>query len=85
MEIAARPITPAVEPPEAHDPATDLTATGKQIVLDQLAQFPDEASLHEIVEHLRMVAAVREALAEADRGEGTPMEEFKKQMATWDF
>lgn len=66
-------------------PATDLTATGKEIVLHQLGQFSDDATLNEIVEQLRMIAAVRVGLAEAERGEGMPIEEFKKEMATWHF
>ena len=65
--------------------ATDLAAAGKQVILDQLAQFPDDALLEEIVEQLRLVVAVREGVASAARGEAIPMSEFKKQMATWDF
>ena len=85
MDTATLPDAPAVEQPTGRSPATDLAVTGKQVVLHQLAQFPDDAPLEDIVEQLRLVVAVREGLASVARGEAVPMSEFKKQMATWDF
>lgn len=81
----ADPIVDDDEDAEEHCVASDLQATGKQVILDQLAQFPDDASLEEIVEQLRMIAAVRIALAEADRGEGIPIEELEREIKTWKF
>ena len=86
MDNATLPAVPAVddERAAAKSPATDLAATGKQVVLHQLAQFSDDAPLWEIVEQLRMIAAVREGLASIERGEGIPIEELEREMETWD-
>lgn len=55
----------------------------KEIVHDLLEQIPDTASLHDIARRIEFVAAVREGLAEIERGESIPIEEIEREMPTW--
>lgn len=55
----------------------------KQIVQDLLQRLPADASLHEIAREIEFIAAVREGLAELDRGEFIPIEDIEKELPTW--
>jgi predicted transcriptional regulator len=55
----------------------------KQIVQDLLEKLPDDLSLRDVARKIEFVAAVREGLAEADRGEGIPIEEIERELPTW--
>jgi predicted transcriptional regulator len=57
--------------------------TQKEIVLDAISELPDGASLDEIAERVDFLAAIQKGLDQLDRGEGTPHEEVKRQLATW--
>jgi predicted transcriptional regulator len=57
--------------------------TNKQIVADLLERIPETSSLHEIAREIEFVAAVREGLAELDRGEGIPIEDIEAEMPSW--
>ena len=54
----------------------------KELALDVITRLPDQATMHDLTEEL-YVAAVREGLAELDRGEGIPHDEVKRQFASW--
>jgi predicted transcriptional regulator len=55
----------------------------KEIVADLLQQIPENASLHEIAEKIEFVAAVRQGLAELDRGERISIAEVDRDLPSW--
>ena len=55
----------------------------KQMVANLLEQLPDDVSLEEVMRRLEFVAAVRQGIAELDRGEGIPIEEIEAELPTW--
>jgi predicted transcriptional regulator len=55
----------------------------KEIVQDLLQKLPEDVSLHQVAREIEFVAAVREGLAELDRGEGIPIEEVEKELPSW--
>jgi predicted transcriptional regulator len=57
--------------------------TNKQIVEDLLQRIPEEASLHDIARQIEFIAAVRQGLAELDRGERIPIEEVERELPSW--
>lgn len=57
--------------------------TSKQIVEDLLQQIPEDASLHEIAEKIEFIAAVRQGLAELDRGERISIDEVERELPLW--
>ena len=57
--------------------------TSKQIVEDLLQQIPEDASRHEIAEKIEFIAAVRQGLAELDRGERIPLDEVERELQSW--
>ncbi len=57
--------------------------SNKEIVQDLLRRLPDEASLHDIAQEIEFVAAVRQGLAEIERGEGIPIEEIERELPSW--
>jgi len=62
---------------------TILNMTSKQIVEDLLQQIPEDTSLHEIAEKIEFIAAVRQGLAELDRGERIPIDEVEREVPSW--
>ena len=57
--------------------------TNKQIVEDLLDRIPEGASLHDIAREIEFIAAVRQGLAELDRGERIPIEEVERELPSW--
>ena len=57
--------------------------TSKQIVEDLLQRMPEGASLHDIAREIEFVAAVRQGLAELDRGEGIAIDEVERELPSW--
>jgi len=57
--------------------------TDRQIILDAVKSMPEQASLAEILDELRLLQSVRQGLAETARGEVTPHEEVVKQLGAW--
>ena len=47
--------------------------------------FPEEASLHNIAREIEFIAAVRQGLAELDRGERIPIEEVERELPLMDY
>ena len=56
--------------------------SAKELALHVIQRLPDEATMHELNEEL-FTAAVREGLAELDRGEGVFHDEVKRQFDSW--
>ena len=55
----------------------------KQIVEDLLQRIPEGASLHDIAQEIEFVAAVRQGLAELDRGERIPINKVERELPSW--
>jgi predicted transcriptional regulator len=62
---------------------TIFSMSNKQIVEDLLQRIPDDASLYDIAREIEFVAAVREGLAELDRGERIFIEEVERELPSW--
>lgn len=61
----------------------NIDMSNKQIVADLLQRIPEDASLHDIAREIEFVAAVRQGLAELDRGERIPIEEIERELPSW--
>ena len=57
--------------------------SNREIVEDLLQRLPENTSLREIAREIEFIAAVREGLAELDRGEGIPIEEVERELPAW--
>ena len=57
--------------------------SNRELILDVVSKLPEDASMEDIVEQIRFVAGVREALEESERGEGVPIEEARKLIRIW--
>jgi len=57
--------------------------TNKQIVEDLLQRIPEGASLQDIAHEIEFIAAVRQGLAELDRGEKIPLDEVERELPSW--
>jgi predicted transcriptional regulator len=55
----------------------------KQIVEDLLQKLPENVSLHEVAQEIEFVAAVRQGLAEIERGERIPVETIEHELSSW--
>ncbi|MGH8455689.1 MAG: hypothetical protein ACRETW_09410 [Stenotrophobium sp.] len=55
----------------------------KQIVKDLLLRLPDRVSLRDIAQEIEFVAAVRQGVAELDRGECIPIEQVESELPAW--
>jgi predicted transcriptional regulator len=57
--------------------------TDKQLVIETLSAMPENASLDEIIEQLRIIAAVRRGRADIAAGRTRTQEEVKQLVASW--
>ena len=56
----------------------------RELVLDAVQEMPATASLHEIVDELRLLDEVKKRLAKSERGErGVPHEDVVKMLDSW--
>jgi predicted transcriptional regulator len=60
-----------------------LLMTDKQEVIDALSTMPESASLEEIIEELRIIAAVRRGRADIAAGRFKTQEEVKRLVDSW--
>jgi len=72
---------PGVEKTNLRVHTSDMT--NKQIVEDLLQRIPEGASLHDIAREIEFIAAVRQGLAELDRGDRIPIEEVERELPSW--
>jgi len=56
-----------------------VSLSSKEIVKDLLLRLPDEISLHQIAQEIEFIAAVRQGIAELDRGENITIEQIEKE------
>jgi predicted transcriptional regulator len=57
--------------------------TDKQAVVDALKRLPEDASLEEITEELRIMAAVRRGRADAAAGRTKTQQEAQDLLQSW--
>jgi hypothetical protein len=57
--------------------------SNRELILDVVSKLPEDSSMEDIMEKIRFVAGVQEAIEEADRGEGIPIEEARKRLRIW--
>ena len=57
--------------------------SNKEIVLEAVRNLPDDASLEAIVEHLHILAAIREGQEDIQAGRFVSHEDMKKMVASW--
>ena len=55
----------------------------KQIVQDLLEKLPEDVSLHDVAQEIEFVAAVRQGLAEIDRGDTIAIEKIERELPSW--
>jgi predicted transcriptional regulator len=55
----------------------------KQIVHDILENLPENATLRDVAREIEFVSAVREGLAELDRGERIPIDQIEAELPSW--
>lgn len=57
--------------------------TSKELVLQALADLPDDATIEDAIDRLYFLAKLRRRLAEIDSVETFTQDEAKQQMARW--
>jgi len=57
--------------------------SNRELVIDLVKKLPEDTSLENIVREIEFVAGVKEAIAQADRGEVIPLEEVEKLIEQW--
>jgi predicted transcriptional regulator len=57
--------------------------SNRELVIDLVSKLPEDASMEDILEEIRFVAGVKEAIAESDRGEVVSIEEARRQIRLW--
>jgi hypothetical protein len=55
----------------------------RELVLETVRKMPDQSSLDEIVEELRLLGAVREGLSQSERGEGESLDKARDLVRQW--
>jgi predicted transcriptional regulator len=57
--------------------------SNKESVEDLLQHIPEGASLPDIAPEIEFIPAVRQGIAELDRGERIPIEEVERELPSW--
>jgi hypothetical protein len=57
--------------------------SNRELVIDLVSKLPEDASMEDILEEIRFVAGVKEAIAESDREEVVSIEEARRQIRLW--
>jgi hypothetical protein len=57
--------------------------SNKQLVSNLLERLPDDVSLRDIAKEIEFISGVREGLDQLDRGEGVPISDVEKMVASW--
>jgi predicted transcriptional regulator len=55
----------------------------KEAVLELVKRLPATVSLRQILREIEFIDAVKDGLAEIDRGQGISVESVEQMMATW--
>jgi predicted transcriptional regulator len=46
-------------------------------------RLPDEVSLHQVAQEIEFIAAIRQGMAELDRGDSVTIEQLEKELPLW--
>ena len=57
--------------------------SNKQLVSNLLSRLPDDVSLQDIAKEIEFISGVREGLDQLDRGDGVPLADVEKMIASW--
>ncbi len=57
--------------------------SNKELVSSLLGRLPDDVSLQDIAKEIEFISGVREGLDQLDRGDGVPLEDVEKMIASW--
>jgi predicted transcriptional regulator len=57
--------------------------SNKQLVSNLLERLPDDVSLQDIAKEIEFISGVREGLDQLDRGDGVPLVDVEKMIASW--
>ncbi len=57
--------------------------SNRELVIDLVNKLPEDTSLENIAREIEFIAGVKEAMAQADRGEVIPLEEVEKLIEQW--
>ncbi len=57
--------------------------SSKEIIKDLLLRLPDEVSLHQVAQEIEFIAAIRQGMAELDRGDNVTIEQLEKELPLW--
>lgn len=57
--------------------------SNRELVIDLVSKLPEDTPLAEIAREIELLAGLREARAQARRGEGIPAEDARKLLEAW--
>jgi len=57
--------------------------SSKEIIKGLLLRLPDEVSLHQVAQEIEFIAAIRQGMAELDRGDSVTIEQLEKELPLW--
>jgi len=57
--------------------------SSKEMVIDVVRELPDEATLEEILEQVKILAALQQSTEDANAGRVVSHEEVKKRVGSW--
>jgi predicted transcriptional regulator len=57
--------------------------SNKEVVIDAVRELPERATLEDILEQIKILAALQRSAEAADAGQVIPHEEVKKKVASW--
>lgn len=57
--------------------------SNRDLVIDMVSKLPEDTPLEEIAREIEFLAGLREARAQARRGEGIPAENGRKLLESW--
>ncbi|GAN35307.1 MAG: hypothetical protein DYG83_15365 [Candidatus Brocadia sp. AMX2] len=55
----------------------------KEIAIDTIKSFPDNATWEDVKERIEFVAGIRMALKELDEGKGIPHSQIEDESSSW--
>ena len=59
------------------------TTTAKQLAREAIEQLPESATVQDVIEEIRILAAIRDGEAAADAGRVKPHDEVAQLLPTW--
>jgi predicted transcriptional regulator len=59
--------------------------SNKEMVIDAVRELPEEATLEDILEQIKILSALQRSAEAADAGQVIPQEEVKKKVASWNL